>query len=358
MRQLTLDRRAKDIADSYEKVMMKSCSRSDSLYKKAEDALKELRKKIDSHAAFKVNVGTIKAPNWIPLNKKNLLAYIDLVLKYHKELLTVHPSGKKGFSYYISEFEKQIPRKNINKAIVADNTSIESLTKQIVKAMKYKEMRDEVYPLVTRDLGIKTCVYCNANYTITDRKGRGYYDLDHWKPKALYPYLCTSFFNLQPACPSCNRKKSDDDEKEFFQLWDDTGKHELDVMGVDLTPESVIEYLLEHDASKLEPYLFAKKPQYEKMCKDTNEKLHINIRYQEHVDVAEEVIWKARAYNASYSKAMQDAFIEEGNTTGLNLKVDELNRFILGTYTNTEDIHKRPLTAFMQSIGRQLGLIL
>lgn len=179
-----------------------------------------------------------------------------------------------------------------------------------------------------------------------------YYDLDHWKPKAKYPYLCTSFFNLQPACPSCNRKKSDDVKKEFFQLWDDTGKQDLDVLSVDLTPESVTEYLLDHDASKLDPFLYARKPQYDQMCKDTNEKLHINARYKEYVDVAEEVIWKARAYNASYSKAMRDAFVEDAKTIGLNLSDDELNRFILGTYANPEDIHKRPLTAFMQSIGR------
>lgn len=59
----------------------------------------------------------------------------------------------------------------------------------------------------------------------------------------------------------------------------------------------------------------------------------------------------------SYSKAMRDAFVEDTKTLGLNLSDDELNRFILGTYANPEDIHKRPLTAFMQSIGRQLGLI-
>lgn len=358
MRQLVLDNRAEVIARDFESAMMKPYPKSVSLFNKAEKALTDLKKKLNSYNTLKVNSGTAKSPVWTVLKKTDIIAYIELILQYHQELLTVHPSGKNGFSFYISKYEGVISPDYINKGLVADGLSLDSLANQIVKAMKYKEMRDDIYPSVTRDLGIKTCVYCNANYTISDRNGNGYYDLDHWKPKAKYPYLCTSFFNLQPACPSCNRKKSDDDEKEFFQLWDDTGKHELDVMGVDLTPESVIEYLLEHDASKLEPYLFAKKPQYEKMCKDTNEKLHINIRYQEHVDVAEEVIWKARAYNASYSKAMQDAFIEEGNTTGLNLKVDELNRFILGTYTNTEDIHKRPLTAFMQSIGRQLGLII
>lgn len=51
---------------------------------------------------------------------------------------------------------------------------------------------------------------------MASKNGNGYYDLDHGKPKAKYPYLCTSFFNLQPACPSCNRKKSDDVKKEFF----------------------------------------------------------------------------------------------------------------------------------------------
>lgn len=357
MRQLTLDKRAEEIADKYEGAMMKPCPKSDSLFEKAEDALKDLRKKFDASSTFKVNTGTAKAPVWVSLRKNDVIGYIDLLLKYHKDLLTVPPSGKDGFSFYITEFQKLISPKHINRGLVADGSSMESIANLIIKAMKYKEMRDDVYPTITRELGIKTCVYCNANYTITDRNGNGYYDLDHWKPKAIYPFLCTSFFNLQPACPACNRRKSDDDQKEFFQLWDDTGKHELDVLSVDLTPESVTEYLLDHDSSKLEPFLYARKPQYNQMCKDTNEKLHINVRYKEHVDVAEEVIWKARAYNASYSKAMRDAFVEDSKTLGLSLSDDELNRFILGTYANPEDIHKRPLTAFMQSIGRQLGLI-
>lgn len=357
MRQLVLDKRAEGIAQDFESAMMKPYPKSDSLFKKAETALGDLKVKLDNYSTFKVNTGTAKSPVWINLRKVDILAYIDLILCCHQELLTVHPSGKSGFSFYISKFEKLISHKYINKALVADSTSMDSLANQIVKAMKYKEMRDDIYSVVTRDLGIKTCVYCNANYTITDRHGNGYYDLDHWRPKAIYPYLCTSFFNLQPACPSCNRKKSDDDKKEFFQLWDDTGKQDMNVLSVDLTPESVTEYLLDHDASKLEPFLYARKPQYDQMCKDTNDKLHINARYKEHVDVAEEVIWKARAYNASYSKAMRDAFVEDAKTLGLNLSDDELNRFILGTYANSEDIHKRPLTAFMQSIGRQLGLI-
>lgn len=34
-----------------------------------------------------------------------------------------------------------------------------------------------------------------------------------------------------------------------------------------------------------------------------------------------------------------------------------INRFILGNYSEMEEIHKRPMAKFMQDIGKEVGLI-
>lgn len=57
-------------------------------------------------------------------------------------------------------------------------------------------------------LGIKACVYCNASYTVATDDDRATFQIDHSYPKSKYPFLCTSFFNLQPSCMHCNQIKS------------------------------------------------------------------------------------------------------------------------------------------------------
>ena len=80
----------------------------------------------------------------------------------------------------------------------------------IVDAMHYeKYVRPIMVPLIEA-LGIRTCVYCNLQYALTIDHSQGLFELDHRYPKSKYPYLCTTFNNLQPSCPTCNHGKKDD----------------------------------------------------------------------------------------------------------------------------------------------------
>ncbi|MDF2453030.1 MAG: hypothetical protein K0S26_2534, partial [Bacteroidota bacterium] len=64
----------------------------------------------------------------------------------------------------------------------------------------------------TKLLGVKTCMYCNRNYTVTfDRslnssnvKGKIRPVLDHLFEKAKYPFFGISIYNLVPSCYECN----------------------------------------------------------------------------------------------------------------------------------------------------------
>ena len=81
------------------------------------------------------------------------------------------------------------------------------------KNQKFKEEKEyHAYKLV-ENLGIKTCPYCNRSYISfvknDDKKTRP--QLDHFYPKAIYPFLACSFYNLIPSCSACNHMKSDDD---------------------------------------------------------------------------------------------------------------------------------------------------
>ena len=58
-------------------------------------------------------------------------------------------------------------------------------------------------------LKVRTCPYCNANYTRVSFPKAFRADLEHFFPRSEYPYLSVSLFNLFPACQTCNKLKSD-----------------------------------------------------------------------------------------------------------------------------------------------------
>lgn len=69
---------------------------------------------------------------------------------------------------------------------------------------------DAAYWLLER-LNIRTCPYCNANFTRVSIRGGFRADLEHFFPKSSnkYPYLMVTLYNLFPACQTCNKLKGD-----------------------------------------------------------------------------------------------------------------------------------------------------
>lgn len=78
----------------------------------------------------------------------------------------------------------------------------------IVDAMHYETKVRPIMAPIIEAMGIRTCVYCNMQYALTIDHSKGLYELDHRFPKSKYPYLCTTFYNLQPSCPTCNHGKN------------------------------------------------------------------------------------------------------------------------------------------------------
>lgn len=65
--------------------------------------------------------------------------------------------------------------------------------------MRYDDVRSSWLLPFMKQLNIKTCCYCNAQYATTFINGddsMASYDLDHYYPQSKYPYLSTSFLIL------------------------------------------------------------------------------------------------------------------------------------------------------------------
>ena len=284
-------------------------------------------------------------------NPKHYEDYVKLIINKLKNLLYATPT--EFINYIIPAFERLIIRDEVNLPLSIDGGSKVSLSDRLVQIMRYNTVRKKIAPSFFRLLGVKSCVYCNANYAVTDADGNGYFDMDHWKPKALYPYLCISFFNFQPSCPSCNRRKSDSDEP-FFGLWNDRPVTDLDVLDFELSDLSRIMYLVFGNKDVLDVKLVPSNPADPnnlKLCNVANSVFHINSRYKEHNDVTEEIVWKSWIYSPAYLYSLRNAF-----SHGILSYID-VGRFILGNYIAPDDIHQRPLSRMTQAVARQLGII-
>lgn len=231
-------------------------------------------------------------------------------------------------------------------------TVCQPLYMHIVNALKYPAVQQDVFPEYIYKLGIRSCVYCNAQYAVSYKKGktdrstpyRTTYTLDHWKPKSKYPYLAVAFYNLYPCCAPCNQAKSyyERNWMMYCENGDNENPFEFKVEGM-----SLIDYLTNWDAKKLKivflPKVDGEYPEYDK-------NFHISKLYNNFKSEVEEVIWRSRIYSPKMIEALEQSGVYQ-------LKPHDVNRFIIGNYDREEDILKRPLAKLIQDVAKQIGLI-
>lgn len=256
-----------------------------------------------------------------------------------------------NYEHVYNEYKAILKDAELKLKISIGGDEAKNLHKRITEAMGYqKYVRDDIYPMLMWQMGIKACVYCNANYTVATERGVGYFELDHWKPESKYPFLCTSFYNLQPSCPHCNKHKSSDTNGEYLKLYEEDPNADLDVFEFVIPKGSLVRYFNSQDTSHIRVKFKAKDASQEALRNKANEKFGIESIYNEHIDVIEEMMWRAKFYDSAIVSSMVWLF-------GKRRPVVDIARFKLGTYAGEDEIHRRPLTKMMQDVGKQLELI-
>lgn len=274
--------------------------------------------------------------------------YVQLIIDKWDDLIIAKPED---FSSLENSFCAIIPT---NQILNEESQKGVFLYLQIVEAMRYDYVQSTIYPNYITRLGIKTCVYCNAQYAfaVTERKGYINYELDHYMPKSKYPYLCTTFMNLQPCCPKCNKKKSnrelDPNTEEIFELFKPEGEPIVPRL-FNLDNASIATYMVSAESKDLK--ILFDYPGNPKLKNGYEKFFQISTLYQAHKDVAEELIWKQKIYN----HIIRDIYKEQFKVLGF--KDIHFNRFILGNYDKADDIHKRPLSKMVQDIAKQLKIL-
>jgi len=228
-----------------------------------------------------------------------------------------------------------------------------TLKQFILEALNYSYLRSSFYPKYFREIGVKSCVYCNSQLSITAVKSRGVYsakfDVDHYYSKDEYPFLSISLFNLYPACSSCNRAKSNN--KIEFELYTSNHKNTTKSnYNFKLSSYSKSKYLTTRDSIVID-FSFTEPIYLDPNTKKFNDVFHIESIYETQKDLIEELIIKSQIYNKSYLNVLKSNFSK------LSLHPELFKRTLVGNYTQDKDIHKRPMSKIVMDIAKNLDLI-
>jgi len=201
-------------------------------------------------------------------------------------------------------------------------------------------------PFIQR-LGLETCVYCNRNYIYAvDKSGVVKPQIDHFYPQHMYPFLGLNYYNLIPACQTCNG----------FDC-----KSKIDPL--DTKTALINPYLINDDHFQ---FAYQINPAHKgpKLAKGAyilsfakQEKEHLSVFklddfYSLHDDHVAELVYKNKfKYPGSNKRSLVAKYRKVGLTD------DEIDRMILGTYAEADDLHRRPLSKLYRDIGIELGLI-
>lgn len=225
------------------------------------------------------------------------------------------------------------------------------LKSEILENLNYKGLRSTFYPNYFYRIGIKSCVYCNSVLTISTKKKnprsiehKANFDVDHYHSKDDYPFLSIFLFNLYPACAPCNRKKSKSKSIMFDLYTNDPKKIKSSEFKFKLDKGSMAKYLITKNKEDLHFNFHSGKTGFQKV-------FGIQEIYETQKDVIEELVVKKYMYDKDNRESLKNSFSK------LSLKPDLYLRTLVGNYIKEQDIHKRPMSKFMQDIAKDLGII-
>ncbi|MFD2939210.1 hypothetical protein [Flavobacterium notoginsengisoli] len=281
-------------------------------------------------------------------NKKNIKArmiYLDKRFSSMERLYGQVNNERLNIGTLKSRFD------NINNNISSNLESWNDLLKSIFDYSKFIEISDNwnAYKYTT-DLGVTVCPYCNRNYihTLETDSGRTRAELDHFYPKSLYPFLSISIYNLIPSCHICNSNLKG--SKNFFE--------EQHIHPFENLNQSKITFKLQYTDLKIETVIpninqfeidFNFNPSLNNsemtMINNSLKTFKTKELYNNHKDIAQELVYKAYYYNKTKIEELQSIL-------GTNSGIDEnfIERVVYGNYIHENNFGKRPLAKFTGEI--------
>jgi hypothetical protein len=290
---------------------------------------------------IQARIRSVLAKNGIIKNGGNvvvspqLYAFLNSLLNDQnlEQLIKIYPSQMRGL---IITFAAQYP----------DFTVEDSADNHILSNVFIAHAYDKFSKLnFIRNIAVDSCTYCNRAYTYAlNRTNNIKPEIDHFFPKTIFPFFAISFYNLIPSCQTCNGVHVKGQKNPT--LYDLVSPYEL------TDQEFLFTYKI-NSIDVINP--LAKKESvsiyFSKKISGNVDVFKLSELYELHSDHALELIIKSKLkYSESYRKYLE-------SYTELKFNSHEIDRLILGNYSQLHEIHKRPLAKLYQDLGRELGLI-
>lgn len=225
-----------------------------------------------------------------------------------------------------------------------------------------KGLNNQYRPIeLIKDLGHTVCPYCNRQF-ITSGDTDRHAELDHFYPKSAKqeeidngtknpsPYLAMSFYNLIPACHSCNSIKNNFFIEKSPYMIEDVDTYitfgYTPINGDFLNDQNQIDVTMTEEITGESSY---------------NERLKLEEHYKYHNDYVYDLIKKKEAYDETYLKELlklgqnENDEIDTTSIEGLFNSKEELRRALWGNYTTKDELHKRPLAKLTRDILREIA---
>jgi hypothetical protein len=208
---------------------------------------------------------------------------------------------------------------------------------------------------LARQLNIKTCPYCNAQYTLIVPRGNNFrakFQFDHFFSKKRFPYLSLSLYNLIPSCAPCNLSKKDTSTNltEFYHPYHNNLAYRSYFRAsfpIDLRKLTI------GNVKKLDINIrfVARYPEFDNLISTHTDLYDIEGTYSRHYDIVQDLMVKAVMNNSSFkSDIMEIRGLFDGDES-------LYRRYLLGNYGITEEITERPLSKMTQDIAKQFEII-
>jgi len=270
----------------------------------------------------------------------NLVIYLKslLVGDNLKILITARPETFQGIISSLKRFYPEFLNSTSESSLILYNIFVSSCYDDNKKFSKYDFIAS---------INIDTCPYCNRNYIYYLAKGKEIKpQIDHFYPKTKYPILAMSFYNLIPSCQTCNGFDAKGEKDPIRYGLKNPYLFENEDFKFTFKPTSgrILSALLDKNSVKVE---------FQKQIPGHLDIFKLKELYELHSDHVVELVVKSKI---KYSETYRN-YLSKYRDKGLSFSENEIDRMILGNYTDIEEIHKRPFSKLYQDIGLELGLI-
>ena len=211
--------------------------------------------------------------------------------------------------------------------------------------IKKAKTRFDAYKLAD-SLDVRTCTYCNRNYTNTVIRKNGEKltrpQFDHYFDKASHPVIAISFYNLIPSCSICNSSIKGTHKmtlSDYMHPYIDNNSNDI---------RFTYKYSLE---SKSGLRIKVKTPLASK-ASNTVEAFAIEEVYNSHTGELLDLIKTRQYFSDKYLSILSSNLLRD-----VIVSKEDLYRIVFGTEYDSINFMNRPFSKFKSDILKELGII-